>query len=40
MASYIESLNQATTASTGRQTAKEQNDAVMGKQDFLMLLVA
>lgn len=40
MSSYIESINQAATASTGTKTPKEVNDAIMGKQDFLMLLVA
>jgi flagellar basal-body rod modification protein FlgD len=40
MSSYIESLNQATTASTGKSTAKTTKDAVMGKEDFLKLLVA
>ena len=40
MSSYIESLNQATTAATGKSTAKTTKDAVMGKEDFLKLLVA
>ncbi|MGB3212385.1 MAG: flagellar hook assembly protein FlgD [Desulforhopalus sp.] len=40
MSSYIDSINQATTASTGTGTVTSSNDAVMGKQDFLMLLVA
>lgn len=40
MSSYIESINQAATASTGKSTAKNSDDAVMGKQDFLTLLVA
>ncbi len=40
MSSYIESISQATTAATGASTAKSTKDAVMGKQDFLMLLVA
>ncbi|EKD34195.1 MAG: hypothetical protein ACD_75C02429G0002 [uncultured bacterium] len=40
MSSYIESINQAATASTGKTTAKNSDDAVMGKQDFLTLLVA
>ena len=40
MSSYIESINQAATASTGKTTAKNSGDAVMGKQDFLTLLVA
>ncbi len=40
MSSYIESLNQATTAATGKGTAKTTKDAVMGKDDFLKLLVA
>jgi flagellar basal-body rod modification protein FlgD len=40
MSSYIESIKQATTASTGTSTLVSSKDAVMGKQDFLMLLVA
>lgn len=40
MSSYIESLNQATTASTGKSTAKTKADVTMGKEDFLKLLVA
>jgi flagellar basal-body rod modification protein FlgD len=40
MSSYIEAINQATTASSGKNTAKSKDDAVMGKQDFLTLLVA
>jgi len=40
MSSYIESINQAVTASSGQSTAKNKNDAIMGKQDFLTLLVA
>jgi len=40
MSSYIESINQAATASSGQTTAKSKDDAVMGKQDFLTLLVA
>jgi flagellar basal-body rod modification protein FlgD len=40
MSSYIDSINQATTTATGTSTAKSANDAAMGKQDFLMLLVA
>ncbi len=40
MSSYIDSINQATTASLGISTAKNSNDAVMGKEDFLTLLVA
>lgn len=40
MSSYIESINQAATASAGKTTAKSKDDAVMGKQDFLTLLVA
>jgi flagellar basal-body rod modification protein FlgD len=40
MSSYIESINQAATASSGKSTAKNKDDAVMGKQDFLTLLVA
>ena len=40
MSSYIDSINQAATASTGKTTPKSSDDAVMGKQDFLSLLVA
>lgn len=40
MSSYIETLNQATTAATGKSTATNKKDVVMGKEDFLMLLVA
>jgi len=40
MSSYIDSINQAATASTGKTTPKSSEDAVMGKQDFLSLLVA
>ncbi|MBU1568430.1 MAG: flagellar hook assembly protein FlgD [Proteobacteria bacterium] len=40
MSSYIESISQATTAATGKSAAKSKDDAVMGKQDFLTLLVA
>jgi flagellar basal-body rod modification protein FlgD len=39
MSSYIDSISQATTASTGASTAKSTKDAVMGKEDFLKLLV-
>ena len=40
MSSYIESINQATTASTAKTTSKTKDETVMGKQDFLTLLVA
>ena len=40
MSSYIDSINQAATAATGKSTPKSSDDAVMGKQDFLTLLVA
>jgi flagellar basal-body rod modification protein FlgD len=40
MSSYIDVLNQTTTAATGTDTAISKKDAIMGKQDFLMLLVA
>lgn len=40
MSSYIESISQATTAATGKENAKSTDDAVMGKEDFLSLLVA
>lgn len=40
MSSYIDSINQATTAATGTSSSTSTKDAVMGKEDFLMLLVA
>ncbi len=40
MSSYIESINQASTASTGKSTTKTKDNVSMGKQDFLTLLVA
>jgi len=40
MSSYIDSINQATTAATGSSSSSITNDSVMGKEDFLMLLVA
>ena len=40
MSSYIDALNQATTAATGTGTTKSGKEAVMGKEDFLKLLVA
>ncbi len=40
MSSYIESINQASTASAGKSTTKAKDDVSMGKQDFLTLLVA
>ncbi len=40
MSSSIEALNQATTAATGTSTTKSSSDMIMGKEDFLMLLVA
>lgn len=40
MSSYIDALNQATTATTGKSTAKTKTEATMGKDDFLKLLVA
>lgn len=40
MSTYIDSINQAATASSGQSTAKNKDDAIMGKQDFLTLLVA
>jgi len=39
MSSYIDAISQATTASTGKSTTGTK-DAIMGKEDFLMLLVA
>lgn len=38
--SYIESINQAATASTETSSSKTINDGILGKQDFLTLLVA
>ena len=38
MSSYIDALNQATTAATGKSTSSKET--VMGKEDFLKLLVA
>ncbi len=40
MTSYIDSINQATTAATGKSSAAGTKDSVMGKEDFLKLLVA
>lgn len=40
MSSYIDSINQATSAATGTGSSSITKDAVMGKEDFLMLLVA
>jgi len=40
MSSYIEAINQTTTAATGQESTKSRNEAVMGKEDFLSLLVA
>jgi len=40
MSSYIDSINQATTAATGTSTSSSTSDVMMGKEDFLMLLVA
>ena len=40
MSSYIPSVSQTTTGSLGANTAKSSKDAVMGKEDFLTLLVA
>ena len=40
MSSYIDVLNQTTTAATGKSTAKSGKETVMGKEDFLKLLVA
>ena len=40
MSSYIDSISQATTVATGKESAKSADDAVMGKEDFLSLLVA
>lgn len=40
MSSSIDALTQTTAAATGTSSAKSTKDAVMGKQDFLTLLVA
>ena len=40
MSSYFPSVSQTTTGSLGANTAKSSKDAVMGKEDFLTLLVA
>lgn len=40
MSSYIDSINQATSTATGTSSSSITKDAVMGKEDFLMLLVA
>lgn len=40
MTSYIDSINQATTAATGQSSSSNKDEAALGKQDFLMLLVA
>lgn len=40
MSSYIDALNQTTAAATGKTTTKSGKEMVMGKEDFLMLLVA
>ena len=40
MSSYIESLNQATSEEKKKSSSTSTKDAVMGKEDFLMLLVA
>ncbi len=40
MSSTIDAITQTTAAATGTGTAKNSKDAVMGKEDFLKLLVA
>lgn len=40
MSSYFDAINQATNTSTGKSTAASTKDSVMGKEDFLKLLVA
>lgn len=40
MGSYIDAISQASTAATGKESSKSKDDAVMGKEDFLTLLVA
>lgn len=40
MSSYFDAINQTTSSSTGTTTAQTSNEAVMGKEDFLKLLVA
>ncbi len=40
MSSYIDALKQTTAAATGKSTASSSKESVMGKDDFLKLLVA
>lgn len=40
MSSYINAISQANTAATGASSSTSTKDAVMGKEDFLSLLVA
>ena len=40
MSSYIDTLNQTTAAATAKTTASSSTESVMGKDDFLKLLVA
>jgi len=40
MSSYIDSINQASTAATGTSNITSAEDVIMGKEDFLQLLVA
>lgn len=40
MSSYVDTVSQAKTASAGSSTILNKNEAMMGKEDFLMLLVA
>jgi flagellar basal-body rod modification protein FlgD len=40
MSSYMEAINQATTTATGKSTDIAKDDVIMGKEDFLQLLVA
>lgn len=40
MSSYIDAISQASTASAGKSNSKSKDEAVMGKEDFLSLLVA
>ncbi len=40
MSSYFDAINQTTAASTGKSATATTKDSVMGKEDFLKLLVA
>lgn len=40
MSDYFNTINSVTASSTGTTTTDSKNDAIMGKDDFMMLLVA